>query len=37
MHATNQQISDKFDNSWKKFKTADLLWYFAIYLNNLTL
>ena len=37
MHVTNKQFSDKFDNSWKKFKMADLLWFFAFYVNDLTL
>ena len=34
MHVTNKQFSDKFNKGWKKFKMADLLWFWALYVNN---
>ena len=37
MYVTNNQFSDKFNNGLKKFKMADLLRFFAFYVNNLTL
>ena len=37
MRVINDQFSDKFNNGWKKIKMADLLWFFAFYVNNLTL
>ena len=37
MHVTNEQFSDEFDDGWKKIKMADLVWFFAFYVNNLTL
>ena len=37
MHVTNKQFLDKFYNGWKKIKMADLLRFFAFYVNNLTL
>ena len=36
-HVTNNQLPDKFDNGWKKFKMADLLRFLAFHINNLTL
>ena len=36
MHVTNKQFSDKFDNGWTKFKMANLLQFFAFYVNNMT-
>ena len=37
MHVTNDQFSDKFNNGQKKINMADLLRFFAFYVNNLTL
>ena len=37
MHVTNNQLSDKFNNGWEKNQNADLLAFFAFYVNNLTL
>ena len=37
MHVTNDQFSDKFNNGQKKLKMADLLRFFAFYVNSLTL
>ena len=30
MHVTNDQFLDKFNNGWKNFKMADLLWFLYI-------
>ena len=35
MHVTNDQFSDKLNNGRKKIKMADLLRFFAFYVNNL--
>ena len=43
MHVTNDQFSVKFNNGWKKnqnekkIEITDLMWFFAFYVNNLTL
>ena len=37
MHVTNKQLSEKFVTTEKKIKMADLLWFFAFYVNNSTL
>ena len=34
MHVTNDHLSDKFNNGWEKIKMADLLHFFAYYVDN---
>ena len=37
LRVINKVFSDKFNNGWKNIQMADLLRFFAFYVNNLTL